>query len=67
VLTQQRELIGEKGPVQERDYRFGASQRQRAKPRPLASGEDDGLGAQLFGAQGWASSMSMTGMPSRIG
>jgi hypothetical protein len=69
VRAQQGELPGEERAVQHGDHRLGASQRQRAQTRALAAGQDDRLGGPRYapGAQGWASLMSITGMPSRIG
>jgi hypothetical protein len=71
VLAQQRQLVGEEGPVEQRDHRLGARERERAEARALAAREDDrlggGPGAYPPGAQGVASLISITGMPSRIG
>src|SRR5262249_14247290 len=69
VLAQQRELPGEEGTAQQRHHRLGARQRERPQPRALTAGEDDGLGGARYGpgAQGNASLISITGMPSRIG
>ena len=71
VLAQQRELISEKRTIQQRNDRFRARHGERTQPRALAAREDDGLGRRAGvyapGAQGCASLMSITGMPSRIG
>ena len=71
MLAEERELVGEERSVEQRDRRLGPGQCQGTKARALAAREDDRLDAlgrrQLPGDQGWASSMSMTGMPSRIG
>ena len=71
VAAQQRELVGQEGAIQERDDGLGACEGEGAQARSLAPREDDGLGGarprQLDGAQGWASSISITGIPSRIG
>ena len=71
VLAQQRQLVGEEGSVEQRHHRLGAGERQRPQPRALAPGQDDGLGggagAYAPGAQGCASLISITGIPSRIG
>ena len=71
MLPQQRELISEEGPVEQRHHRLGAGERQGPQPRALATGQDDGLGggagAYAPGAQGCASLISITGIPSRIG
>jgi hypothetical protein len=45
VAAEQRELVGEERPIQQRDDRLGAREGQRAQARPLAAGEDDGLRA----------------------
>src|SRR5207253_11521253 len=37
------DLVVEERPVEDRDDRFGRVDRQRPEPRPLASGEQDGL------------------------
>ena len=71
VLAQQRELIGKERPVEQRHHRLGARERERPQARALAAREDDrlggGPGAYAPGAQGCASLISITGMPSRIG
>jgi hypothetical protein len=70
VLAEQGQLVGEERPVQEGHNRLGPGQREGTQARALSPGEDDRLGpvpGQLPGDQGWASSMSMTGIPSRIG
>ena len=66
VVREERQLVGEEGAVEQRDDGFRARDRQRPEPRALAAGQDDGLRG-YFGAQGSASLMSITGMPSRIG
>jgi len=69
VITEQRELIGEKWTVQQWHDGLCAGQREGTQARALTAGEDDGLsGVGLaHGFQGCASSISITGMPSRIG
>ncbi|OLB93808.1 MAG: hypothetical protein AUH30_19130 [Candidatus Rokubacteria bacterium 13_1_40CM_68_15] len=71
VVAEQRELVGEERPIQQGHDRLRAHQRQWAQPCALATGEDDGLSrvgaAHALGFQGCASSISITGMPSRIG
>jgi hypothetical protein len=46
VLAQEGELVGEEGTAEQRDDGFGATQRERAQPRPLTPGQDDGLGGR---------------------
>ena len=65
VAREEGELIGEERDVQQRNDRLGPVVREGAQPRALAPGEDDR--AYLVGAQGSASPMSITGIPSRIG
>lgn len=65
MTAEQRELVGEEGDVQERDDRLGSGQSERPEPGALAAREDDR--AYFPGAQGSASLISITGMPSRIG
>jgi hypothetical protein len=65
VAAQERELVGEKRNVEQRDDRLRAGVRQGAQPRALAARQDDGGYAP--GVQGCASLMSITGMPSRMG
>src|SRR5581483_10621472 len=69
VRAQQRQLPRQERPVEHGHHRLGARERQRPQTRALAAGEDDGLGGALQapGAQGCASLISMTGMPSRMG
>src|SRR5439155_911314 len=45
VAAKKGELVGEEGAVQQRHYRLGSGEGERPEPRPLASGEDDGLSA----------------------
>ena len=54
-------VVGEERDVEQRDDRLGARQRERAEPRTLPPGEDDG--GYAFGVQGSASPISMTGIP----
>ena len=42
--AEEGDLIGEERPVEQRDDRLGALQRERPKPGALAAGQDDGLG-----------------------
>ena len=42
-LAEQVKLVSEEGTIHHRDDRLGQRQRQRAQPRALASGQDDGL------------------------
>mgnify|MGYP003694024333 CR=1 FL=1 len=51
--------------LSERDDRLGPIVGERPEPGALAAREDDG--GYLAGAQGSASPISITGMPSRIG
>jgi hypothetical protein len=44
VRAQQRQLIREERPIEERNDRLGPGQRQGTQPRALAAGQDDGLG-----------------------
>jgi hypothetical protein len=69
VLAEQRELVREEGPAEQRDDGLRAPQGQRPQPRALATGQDDRLSGRryLAGAQGSASLISITGMPSRMG
>jgi hypothetical protein len=59
--------VRQEGPPEQRHDRLGPRERERAQPRALAAGEDDGLGGGYAPDQGSASLMSITGMPSRIG
>ena len=43
VLTQQRELPGEEGLIQQGHDRLRTRERQRSQARALTAGEDDGL------------------------
>ena len=65
MAREQRELVGEKGNVEQRDDRLGPIIGERPEPGALATREDDG--GYLVGAQGSASEISITGMPSRMG
>ena len=65
MAREQRELVGEKGSVEQRDDRLGPIIGERPEPGALATREDDG--GYLVGAQGSASEISITGMPSRMG
>jgi hypothetical protein len=69
VLSQQRQLVGEERPAEQRHDGFRALQGQRPQACALATGQDDGLGRRryLAGDQDSASLISITGMPSRIG
>jgi hypothetical protein len=69
VLTQQGELVGEKGPGEQRHHRLGARQGERPQAGALAAGEDDRLRGACYapGVQGCASLINITGIPSRIG
>ena len=63
------ELVREERTIQQGHDGLGARQRQRAQACALTTGEDDGLSGvgAAHGFQGCASSISITGMPSRIG
>ena len=65
MAREQRKLVGEEGKVEQRDDRLGPIVGERPEPGALAAREDDG--GYLVGAQGSASAMSITGMPSRMG
>jgi len=65
VAPQHGQLIGEKGHVEERHHGLRARVGQGPEPRALPTGQDDR--AQVPGVQGWASLISITGMPSRMG
>ena len=65
VAREEGELIGEERDVQQRDDRLGPVVGEGTQPRALAPREDDR--AYLVGAQGSASPMSITGIPSRMG
>ncbi len=70
MLAEERELVGDERDVEKRDDRLGGGERQRAEPRALTAGEDDRgyfVGAPFDYAQGSASLISITGMPSRTG
>ena len=64
-MREQRELIGEEGNIQQGDNRLGPIVGERPEPGSLAAREDDG--GYLAGAQGSASPISITGIPSRMG
>jgi hypothetical protein len=65
MAREQRELIGEEGDVEQGDDRLGPIVGERPEPGALAAGEDDS--GYLAGAQGSASPISITGIPSRMG
>ena len=65
VLVEEGELVGDERDVEERDDRLGRGQRQRPEPGALTAREDDR--GYVVGAQGSASLISITGMPSRTG
>ncbi len=65
VLAEQGELVGDERDVEERNDRLGRGQRQRPEPGALTAREDDR--GYFVGAQGSASLISITGMPSRTG
>ena len=65
VLTEQGELVGDERDVEERNDRLGCGQGQGPEPGALAAREDDR--GYFVGAQGSASLISITGMPSRTG
>ena len=67
VLAEQRDLVGEEGAIEERHHRLGPGEGERPEPRALSPGQDDRLGRYRSGTHGWASLMSITGMPSRMG
>jgi hypothetical protein len=46
VLPEQGELVGEERTPEQRDHRLGALQGERTQSRPLAAGENDGLGGR---------------------
>jgi hypothetical protein len=65
VAREQRQLKGEEGNIEQRDDRLGPIVGERPEPGSLAAREDDG--GYLAGAQGSASPISITGIPSRMG
>jgi len=64
VPAEQRELVGEERDVEERDDRLGDREGQWPQSRALTPRQDD---RGYWPAQGSASLISITGMPSRIG
>ena len=72
VSPEERELVGEEGPVQERHDGLCPRERQRAQAGALPTGQDHRLqgpvaGRYVPGDQGCASLISITGMSSRMG
>jgi hypothetical protein len=65
VLAKEGELVREERDVEERNDGLGSREGEGAQARPLSAGQDDR--GYALGAQGSASLISMTGMPSRIG
>ncbi len=65
MAREERELIGEEGDIEQGDDRLGPIVSERPEPGALPAREDDG--GYLAGAQGSASPISITGIPSRMG